>query len=82
MKLAAMIAAIMVMAGCSITEKQREARQYRDAEWRAEFLEYRAKCKTDGGRLVVHGDTQRHRRYGIPDYGDFYACQARGLSFR
>ena len=82
MKLAAMLAAIMVTTGCSITEEQREAREYRDAEWRAEFIEFRARCRNDGGRLVVHGDTQRHRRYRIPEYGDFYGCQPRGMSFR
>lgn len=82
MKLAATFAAIVLIAGCSITEEQREAREYRDAEWRAKFLEFRAKCRNDGGRLVVHGDTQTHRRYGIPNYGDYYGCQPRGLSFR
>ena len=53
MKIAAMLAAITMLGGCSITEEQREAREYRDAEWRAEFLAYRAKCRNDGGRLVV-----------------------------
>ena len=82
MKLRVLVVAVVSTAGCvSVSEEQREAREYRDAEWRAEFLEYRQKCHRDGGRLVVHGNTQMYRREGIPKYGDYYVCRS-SLAFR
>lgn len=75
------VAATLTTACVPITEEQRDAREYRDAEWRAEFIEYRAKCRNQGGNLMVRGDTQRYGRHGVPDYGDFYTCR-RSMAFR
>ena len=77
-----LIACVVVLAACAYpTEQQIEDREYRDAEWRARFLEYRRDCRAKKGHIEIHGWTELMGHDGIPRYGDFYKC-TKSLSIR
>jgi hypothetical protein len=81
MKICALIAFVLAVSGCAtITDEQREERDYQEALNRAEFYAFRQRCRYNGGILVVTASPVRLGPNGIPDDGD-YRCQ-RTMSIR
>jgi hypothetical protein len=81
MKASALVAGIFLLSGCvSLTDKQKEAREYRDEENRAAYFAYRQHCKRNGGIVVINGTHGRLASYGIPHPGN-YRC-LKSMSFR
>ncbi len=82
MKTGILLASIVLLAACAAaTEKEIEAREYRDAERLAQFLEIRRNCLESGGILIVQGLEGRVGRSSIPKSSDQVRCH-RSLSFR
>jgi hypothetical protein len=80
MKTCTLIACIMLVSGCvTVSESQKDAREYQEAEQRAEYFAYRKRCRSNGGLLVIHGTHGRVGSDNIPNAGD-YRCQ-RSMSF-
>jgi hypothetical protein len=80
MKASALVAGIFLLSGCvSLTDKQKEAREYRDEENRAAYFAYRRLCRSNGGIVVVNGSHGRITSDDAPNPGD-YRCQ-KSLSF-
>jgi hypothetical protein len=80
MKTSALVAGIFLLSGCvSMSEKQKEEREYRDAENRAAYFAYRQQCRGNGGIVVINGSHGRLTSDDIPNPGD-YRCQ-KSLSF-
>jgi len=76
MKPKILLAAVALTTGCvSVTEQQREAREYRDVEWLAKFVEDREKCRSKGGHFVVYGGMKRIGRRATVNPGDTYTCR-------
>lgn len=82
MKAGILLVGVILLAACAApTEKQIEAREYRDAERLAKFLEVRQRCRDSGGILVVEGLRGRVGKSSVPGGGDMVRCQ-RTLAFR
>ena len=80
MRAGILIASLVLMTACAApSERQIEAREYRDAERQAEFLEIRQRCRESGGILVVQGLEGRVGKSSIPKGSDQVRCQ-RALS--
>ncbi|MDJ0701466.1 MAG: hypothetical protein QNJ07_16575 [Woeseiaceae bacterium] len=68
------IVVIFFVSGCAtMTEVEREERDYSRAEWRGQFLAHRADCSARGGRLEFDGSAEQDRD-GIPKYKVRYTC--------
>ena len=68
------VGAVVFCAACAtMTEEEREAREYARIEWRQQFVVDRAYCNERGGRLEFDGST-RQDRYGIPKHRVYYVC--------
>ncbi len=66
---------LALIAGCApLTEEELAEREYRLGELRAEFLEYRERCKAIGGTVVIRS-RGRANTDGMPNIGDRYHCQ-------
>ncbi len=73
---------LVMTAGCvQLTEQQIEERQYRNLDWQNQFVDYRHRCQSAGGRMVVQA-SGRLGRAGIPRRGDYYTCTQRIASLR
>ena len=80
-KARAIVAGTFLLSACvTVSEKQKEEREYRDAENRAAYVAYRRQCKGNGGIVVITGSHGRLSSDDIPNPGD-YRCQ-KNLSFR
>lgn len=76
MKAGILLAGALFLAGCAApTEKQIEAREYRDAERMAKFVEIRQRCRDSGGILVVQGLEGRVGKGSMPKGSDQVRCQ-------
>ncbi len=76
MKAGILLASIVLMTACAApSEKQREAREYREVERQAKFLEVRQRCRESGGVLVVQGLGGRVGKSSVPSSGDQVRCQ-------
>jgi len=66
--------AVIFVSGCTtMTEVEREEREYSRAEWREQFVAHRDECTARGGRLEFGGSAEQDRR-GIPKYKVRYIC--------
>jgi hypothetical protein len=80
MKTIAIAASVMLLSACvSITEEQKEEREYQDVEQRAAYFAYKRQCRSNGGIVVINGSHGRLTTSGIPKPGD-YRCQ-KSLAF-
>jgi hypothetical protein len=76
MKASILLASVIMLTACAApSEKEIEAREYREAERQAEFLEFRARCRASGGILVVQGLKGRVGKSSVPGGGDQVRCQ-------
>jgi hypothetical protein len=76
MKAVILLGSVILLAACAApSEKQIEAREYREAERQAEFLEFRQRCRESGGILVVQGLEGRVGKSSVPGGGDQVRCQ-------
>lgn len=70
----AMTVGAVVCTGCStMSERDKEERDYRRAEFEAAFLKYQKWCHSMGRRVVIQAGLGPDRR-GIPTPGDYYTC--------
>jgi hypothetical protein len=82
MKAGILIASLVLVSACAApSEKQIEAREYREAEKQAEFQDFHRRCLRSGGILVVEASKGRLKRNSLPAHADSVSCQ-RGLSLR
>lgn len=82
MKAVILLGSVILLAACAApSEKAIEAREYREAERQAEFLEFRQRCRESGGILVVQGLEGRVGKSSVPGGGDQVRCQ-RTLTLR
>jgi hypothetical protein len=82
MKAGILLVGVMLLAACAApSEKEIEAREYRDAEQQAKFLEIRQRCREGGGILVIHGLEGRIGKGSMPRGSDQVRCQ-RTLALR
>ena len=66
--------AVVLCAGCStMTEAQREARDYARVEFQEQFRLDRAQCRARGGNFVFQGSPELDRD-GVPKTRVFYTC--------
>lgn len=81
MKTIATVASALLLSACvTVTEEQREEREYRDVENRADYFAYRQQCRSNGGFVVISGSHGRLTSSDIPKPGD-YRCE-KSLAFR
>ena len=71
--LLALLAALFISGCATMTEAEREVREYRRAEWRDQFVAHRAECTARGGRFEFDGSAEQDRD-GIPKYKVRYMC--------
>lgn len=75
------LAGFIILAGCApLTEEQLEAREYGSVDWENRFLDYKRRCISSGGYMLVQA-TGRTGRDGVPRRGTYYTC-SNGLSKR
>ena len=75
LRAAGMLPAILLAAGCiSLTEAQLEAREYRRADFRNQFTDYRQACLAAGGTIIIDAK-QSLDRNDMPHRGDRYYCR-------
>ena len=68
------VMALFLVSGCAtMTEVEREEREYSRVEWRGQFLAHRADCSARGGRFEFDGSAEQDRD-GIPKYKVRYTC--------
>ena len=66
--------AAVFCAGCAtMTEAEREARDYARVEFQEQFKLDRAECRARGGHLVFQGGPELDRD-GVPKTRVWYAC--------
>ena len=67
--------ALAALAGCaSLDEARLEDRSYARADFENRFLDYRAACQRNGGRVFILA-SGKVGRDGIPTRGDRYVCR-------
>ncbi len=77
-----LLVGILLLTACAApSEKDIEAREYREAEKQGELLDFRQRCRSSGGVLVVQSSGGRIRRNALPDDADYFSCR-RGVSLR
>jgi len=68
------IAAAACLGGCAtLSDREAEAREYRQVDFKARYLEYRSRCRAGGGWILVQ-PAGRLNRDGIPRRGDRWRC--------
>lgn len=73
-RLGATVLVATLIAGCSgMSERQKEERDYRRAEFEAAYLKYEKWCHSRGRQVVIQAGLGPDRR-GIPTPGDYYIC--------
>ena len=76
MRASILIASLVLLTACAApSEKLIEAREYRNAERLAKFLEVQHRCLQSGGILVVEGLGGRIGKTSVPSDGDIVRCQ-------
>ncbi len=66
---------LALSAGCTtMTEAQRETREYSLSDFRSKFIEERMRCQASGGRLYVQGWGGSLDRDDIPRTRVSYIC--------
>ena len=71
---ATVLVAVAMLVGCStMSERDKEERDYRRAEFEAAFLKYQRWCHSMGRQVVIQAGLGPDRR-GIPTPGDYYTC--------
>lgn len=74
LRVAGILPAIVLAGGCiSLTEAQLEARDYRRADFRNQFIDYRQRCLANGGKIIIDAK-QSLGRNDMPHRGDRYYC--------
>ncbi len=69
-----LLSTTIFLSACSVmTERQKEERDYRRAEFEAAYLEYERWCHSMGRQVVIQAGLGPDRR-GIPTPGDYYTC--------
>ncbi|MCI0516278.1 MAG: hypothetical protein L0Y45_00430 [Woeseiaceae bacterium] len=82
MKAGILLGGALFLAACAApTEKQIEALEYREAEKKAELLDFRQYCRNRGGVLVFHASGGRTKRNAPPDNADYLRCQRGGALY-
>lgn len=82
MKAGILLGSIILLGACAApTEKQIEAREYREAEKQAELLDYRQQCRNNGGVLVVYASGGRTKQNAPTDSADYLRCQRGGFLY-
>lgn len=72
---AGILPVVLVATGCiSLTEAQLEARDYRRADFRNQFIDYRQRCLASGGKIFIDAK-QSLDRDDLPHRGDRYYCR-------
>ncbi len=67
--------AAVALAGCATLDEARlEGRSYARADYENRFLDYRATCQQNGGRIFILA-SGRVGRDGVPARGDRYFCR-------
>lgn len=75
LRAAVLLPAVLLATGCiSLTEAQLEAREYRRADFRNQFIDYRQRCLAASGRIIVDAK-QSLDRNDLPHRGDRYYCR-------
>jgi len=83
MKSSFLILAVFLIAGCaSLSDGQLESREYRNLDWRNQYIDYRQRCSDAGGQMLVDARGGSMSRDGIPNRGDYYTCSRRIPSTR
>lgn len=67
------LAAFLAGACAPMDEVSQESREYRNADFKNEFIAYRQQCVANGGRVFVLANGRVDRR-GIPERGSYYTC--------
>lgn len=68
------VATVFCCVACStMTEQQREEREYARVEWQEQFRMDRASCMARGGHFVYDGVAEINRD-GVPKTRVFYVC--------
>lgn len=66
--------AAAILSGCiSLSDAQLEARDYRRADFKNQFLDYRQRCHARGGRIYIDAK-QSLSGDDVPHRGDRYSC--------
>ena len=74
LRAAGLLPAVLLATGCiSLTEAQLEAREYRRADFKNEFIDFRQRCRAAGGRIIIDAK-QSLDRNDMPHRGDRYYC--------
>lgn len=75
LRAAGIVTAAVLVSGCiSLTDAQLEAREYRRADFRNQFMDYRQRCLAAGGKIFIDAK-QSLDRDGLPHRGDRYLCR-------
>ena len=69
----ALLTVCLFGACATMTEAEREEREYGRIEWREQFIAHRDECNAIGGRLEFDGSAQQDRN-GVPKYKVRYIC--------
>lgn len=79
MKAGILLAGTVFLAACAApTERQIEAREYREAEEQAELLDFRQNCRNSGGVVIVYAPGGRTKRNAPTENADYLRCQRGG----
>jgi hypothetical protein len=80
MKAGILLGSVILLAACAApSEKEIDVREYREAEKQAELLDFRQRCRNNGGVLVIQASGGRVERNTLPDNADYFSCK-RGAS--
>jgi len=64
---------LFACAGCTMTARQIDAREYRRTDFKEQFRAERRHCVARGGRIYINA-SRKVGRDGIPGRGDYYFC--------
>lgn len=74
MKLIIMTLGVGLLSACAGNDALRDQREYQEAEWRAQLVEDRNRCRSSGGYLVIKTGMARLGRRTTLQPGDTYSC--------
>ena len=75
LRAAVLLPAVLLATGCiSLSEAQIEAREYRRADFRNQFIDYRQRCLAAGGKIIIDAKQSLDRK-DLPHRGDRYYCR-------
>ena len=73
--IASLAVAALLTSGCAtMSEAEREEREYRRVDFRNKFIEDRSRCEASGGRLYVQGYGGTLDKHGVPRSRVWYTC--------